>query len=570
MSDPVSPNRLNVAAPVFTPQPSPNRLSVLAKEFTPQSSPDKKKSNDDVYPHSVSTIFNNVFSDTDDSFEAQLELYASVRGSVKTLGKAYEKFQEEFFQNPGDLNLWSRLKAVVKRHFTTSDSLLLEKFAKGVMKEAAARGNIEILTSILDLSDLNSDEIQTTQALLEAWKGNTERPLELYYEFIKKIESKRFAKDSSYHQLIQFIQDTGSYETALSLINNPILRFKNQNWHQVLTLIDLCGTPFKEFEEFYQNYLSETLDEERFKLHFLYIQILLSNQMFDQARGVSSSVDEEMIAKGSEQYIRIFCLKIKIEALAKCKDGIDSLYEEFISNANLSKKKYRNDVRHIFAIAYEFIGELFDAEKTLDETPEKNWHDHLAKIHFLKRQKRGVEALRYSMAVFNECRQKGMFWRTFIWLASYYSAATEEDMAALFEMICREVPKTGEVLYAYARYLFDFCLPKAIEQEADKIKDEIRDSLAKAIKMTPQFGDSFILQVQLEVVEKGTDADLSVIERDCLYYRPNYGTLWEMHKKHPEEARALTIRNAKEALLGEAFKRTDEQFWAILSEGLKI
>lgn len=55
---------------------------------------------------------------------------------------------------------------------------------------------------------------------------------------------------------------------------------------------------------------------------------------------------------------------------------------------------------------------------------------------------------------------------------------------------------------------------------------EARRFLDFAIQFTPQYGDSFIEYMRLELMENGFVADTSKLEQACVNADPNYGTMW--------------------------------------------
>jgi hypothetical protein len=94
---------------------------------------------------------------------------------------------------------------------------------------------------------------------------------------------------------------------------------------------------------------------------------------------------------------------------------------------------------------------------------------------------------------------------------------------------------------------------------------EARRFLEFAIQFTPQYGDSFIEYLRLELMEHGFTADTSKLEQACVNADPNYGTMWlhryaivilikiESHsifsKQHPLDSTRQVLRNAKTILI---------------------
>jgi len=80
---------------------------------------------------------------------------------------------------------------------------------------------------------------------------------------------------------------------------------------------------------------------------------------------------------------------------------------------------------------------------------------------------------------------------------------------------------------------------------------EAKRFLDYAINFTPQYGDSFIELIRLEILQKGSLSanTFEELTQTCVNADPNYGTLWLYCKKHPLDSPRQVLRNAKELLL---------------------
>merc|ERR1712137_33961 len=124
----------------------------------------------------------------------------------------------------------------------------------------------------------------------------------------------------------------------------------------------------------------------------------------------------------------------------------------------------------------------------------------------------------------------GRLWAVMIQLKQ---AEGLEEQMKVFRQALSEVPKSGEVWCEGARI--------ALQQ-----KDFVaaRKYINFAIQFTPQYGDSFIEYLRLEMLEKGPLADLAGVEQACVNADPNYGALWLHCKQNPLDSTRHVIREA--------------------------
>uniref|UniRef100_A0A7S4M9K9 Uncharacterized protein n=1 Tax=Vannella robusta TaxID=1487602 RepID=A0A7S4M9K9_9EUKA len=124
----------------------------------------------------------------------------------------------------------------------------------------------------------------------------------------------------------------------------------------------------------------------------------------------------------------------------------------------------------------------------------------------------------------------GRLWAVMIQLKQ--SQGIEAQMK-VFRTALSEVPKSGEVWCEGARI--------ALQQ---KDFAAARKYINFAIQFTPQYGDSFIEYLRLEILEKGEDANLEAVEQACVNADPNYGALWLHCKKNPLDSTRNVVREA--------------------------
>jgi len=131
----------------------------------------------------------------------------------------------------------------------------------------------------------------------------------------------------------------------------------------------------------------------------------------------------------------------------------------------------------------------------------------------------------------------GRLWAVLIHL--YQLRGMPARQVAVFKEALQEVPKSGEV----------WCEGARIAMRRRNFR-AARRYLDFAIQFTPQYGDSFIEYLALELMEHGPDHPTPLLEQLCINADPNYGFLWLQCKLHPLDSARHVLRVAREAMLG--------------------
>ena len=131
----------------------------------------------------------------------------------------------------------------------------------------------------------------------------------------------------------------------------------------------------------------------------------------------------------------------------------------------------------------------------------------------------------------------GRLWAVLIHL--YQLRGMPARQVEVFKEALQEVPKSGEVWCEGAR----IAMRRRNFQAARRYLDF-------AIQFTPQYGDSFIEYLALELMEHGPNHPTPLIEQLCINADPNYGFLWLQCKTHPLDSARHVLRLAREAMLG--------------------
>jgi tetratricopeptide (TPR) repeat protein len=172
-----------------------------------------------------------------------------------------------------------------------------------------------------------------------------------------------------------------------------------------------------------------------------------------------------------------------------------------------------------FARLEEYAGDVRLARAILAKAKveaQYEWKVFLEAVLLEVRDGQHEAALREARAALENHRGTGRLWAMLIQLHGVLGH--NDDQVRVFKEALHEVPKSGEVWCEGARIML-----------ARGHLAEARQYLDYAVQFTPQYGDSFIECMRVEMLEKsGSDvADaLTRIELSCINADPNYGSAW--------------------------------------------
>uniref|UniRef100_A0A6B2KYS8 Pre-mRNA-splicing factor Syf1/CRNKL1-like C-terminal HAT-repeats domain-containing protein n=1 Tax=Arcella intermedia TaxID=1963864 RepID=A0A6B2KYS8_9EUKA len=209
----------------------------------------------------------------------------------------------------------------------------------------------------------------------------------------------------------------------------------------------------------------------------------------------------------------------------------------------------------------EFLGDLEDARYILRKAKKETRHEWKVFLESVLLEMRANEldrALNEVSEALDVHSTTGRLWAVLIQL-THLKNLTNDSVSAqtkVFRNALTNVPKSGEVWCEGARI--------ALHQG---LLDSARKYLDFAIQFTPQYGDSFIEHLRLEMLCLKTDdienalelpeskAALDKLELQCLNAEPTYGVCWTYCKEHPLDSARQCLRNAKRQLIQMAKER---------------
>eukprot|EP00818_Percolomonas_sp_WS_P008820 CAMPEP_0117447590 /NCGR_PEP_ID=MMETSP0759-20121206/6956_1 /TAXON_ID=63605 /ORGANISM="Percolomonas cosmopolitus, Strain WS" /LENGTH=1112 /DNA_ID=CAMNT_0005239935 /DNA_START=429 /DNA_END=3768 /DNA_ORIENTATION=+ len=198
----------------------------------------------------------------------------------------------------------------------------------------------------------------------------------------------------------------------------------------------------------------------------------------------------------------------------------------------------------------EYYGNIEKGREFLKRAKQEakhEWKVFLESILLEMRANNTRQAIKEAEEALEIHRGTGRLWAVLIQLKQ---CDGPDEQIKIFRQALVEVPKSGEVWCEGARIRLNPLSPKFN-------LDKARDYLNFAIKFTPQYGDSFIEYLRLELLSKGPrleEQDKLYLEQLCVNADPNYGPLWFFCKTCPTDSTRSVLRRAKNLLRQELTK----------------
>lgn len=207
----------------------------------------------------------------------------------------------------------------------------------------------------------------------------------------------------------------------------------------------------------------------------------------------------------------------------------------------------------------EFAGNLDRSREILSRARHETcyeWKVFLESVLLEIRCRDITSAIRKAQAALEVHSGTGRLWAVLIQLKQHEG---QEEQLQIFKQAYQEVPKSGEVWCEGARIHLDpsspfFCLSTA------------RRYLEFAIKFTPQYGDSFVELLRLEILEKGVDYVAEDLMKKCVNADPNYGAMWFRCKESVLDTALEVLIRAQSIVLEEIYQHRALYQRAILGD----
>eukprot|EP00667_Euglena_gracilis_P000456 EG_transcript_456 len=188
----------------------------------------------------------------------------------------------------------------------------------------------------------------------------------------------------------------------------------------------------------------------------------------------------------------------------------------------------------------EYDGNLAKARAILQRAHKETKHEWKVFLESILLELRAGNvdgAIRESLAALEIHRGTGRLWAVLIQLKHRDG---EAEQNRVFREALGEVPKSGEVWCEGARMCMNPLSALFNLRQAQQFLDF-------AIKFTPQYGDSFVEYLRLELLTTGQAVNPQ-LEQLCINAEPNYGPMWFHCKLHPLHSTRQVLRTAKTML----------------------
>jgi tetratricopeptide (TPR) repeat protein len=194
----------------------------------------------------------------------------------------------------------------------------------------------------------------------------------------------------------------------------------------------------------------------------------------------------------------------------------------------------------------EYCGNIYRAREILERAKNEacyEWKVFLESVVLEIRCRNYEFAMKEASNALQIHSGTGRLWAILIQLKQFEGP---DEQLRVFKHAYQEVPKSGEVWCEGARIYMDptshlFDLQRA------------RRYLEFAIKFTPQYGDSFVELIRLEMLEKGVDYMPVDLIKQCINADPNYGAMWFRCKESVLDTALQVFHRAQKVVMMELY-----------------
>lgn len=348
-------------------------------------------------------------------------------------------------------------------------------------------------------------------AMLEARAGRTGVARQVFRFLMQAVPSH----GPIFYDAVQLEERCGSYESALRIAERGLALVPRYGplWFKVLRLLEKLKQPLAHL----RSTASEALHNVSRELLW---KICYEQAQFEARAGLMGD------ARQSYAHAVRFCpknLRWKIwlgSARTELGDGHMITARALLGRAALEvPRKTRAIVLLERSRLEEYDGRLDTAREILAQGCNEarfEWKIFLEAVLVEYRAGRVLAAVEQGRRAL-ECHPgTGRLWAVLIQL---HQVEGEEAQLAMFRRALQQVPKSGEVWCEGARLRLN-----PLSSQFDLVV--ARRCLDFAIQFTPQYGDSFVEYLRLELLQAGSTRALEDLLRSSVNADPNYGALW--------------------------------------------
>lgn len=437
----------------------------------------------------------------------------------------FAKMEEE----AGNLDACRSILLIGLSYCQLNESLMVK-----CLKHHERMGQLSCARSLLArLRSVNIDKTWRTVmegALLEARQGNDEVAREVFKHLIKYVPWY----GPIYHEYCRFEEKCEMYENALLVVEKGLEEIPRYGplWFCALRLHEKMSPNNGEIIRQTVNQALESISKELvWKLYFEAAQIAERSLDLPTARSyyvkAVFNCPKNLLWKvwmgGSRTELNFEHIEIARQLLKRSLKEVPSKMRAMVLLENSRLEEYAN----------KLISARLILSKAKRETKHE-WKVFLESVLLEMRANNIQAAIEEARQALEIHSGTGRLWAVMIQLQQINGVDKQMEV---FKDALYKVPKSGEV----------WCEGARIYLQQRKF-EEARKFLNFAIQFTPQYGDSFIESLRLELLENGPNADTSAVEQLCVNADPNYGALWLYCKRHPLDSTRQVLRTAKEIL----------------------
>lgn len=447
------------------------------------------------------------------------QCYSRARSMAKTFPTAWSsaaKFEEE-------LGLHQRSLALVEEglEYCRNSYLLIRKRVELVELLSGPSGARRVLARLPPVLQERDWKCWSHGALLEARYGRP-RVAQAIYASLRAVvrpKSQHFGKLCE--DIVRFQERQGLYLNALctARVVYDLTGQQNGLWFSLLRLQERLGAPIEDQVNAVLNALNRVSHDVTWKLWFLLAQF--QDRVHD-AVSARTSLAQAVATCSIKDHWKIWAGAARIELA----NGRPATAELLL----LYALKHGPDQRRLsvlldLARLAEHENNLEMARGLLELAPVFDRRDcrvPMERMLLESRAGRMAHAIAVGFTSLDDVVPSGRFWGILIHLTAALGPATQRRVISVG---LQSVPKSGEIWCELGRWALNlhnrvFSVPFA------------RQVLDVALHFTPQYGDSFIEYVRVELLSRGYTQALSDVRRHCIHAAPNYGLLWNFCRLH--------------------------------------
>jgi tetratricopeptide (TPR) repeat protein len=416
-------------------------------------------------------------------------------------------------------------------HCPQNEPLLIKglKFFEQLGNLAMARS---LLSKVKTFPIEKSWKIILEGAQMEARAGHLETCRKLYEYLMKEAPSH----GPIYSESFKMEYNYENYEVALEIVEKGLVHLPKYGplWFCLFQVVEKLNKPMAEC---ISKSITSISKELVWKVYFEYAQIKERNGDISGARDayVESAIHSIPTLRW-KVWLAGSRLELNHGKLGTCHYLLNRALDEV-------PNKTRASVLIECARMEEYLGKLDLARnyiKKAQKEAKHEWKVFLEGILLEMRNGQIERAIKEAREALKIHKRTGRLWAMLIQLL--YIEGEEAQMRVFHEALL-EVPKSGEVWCEGARIRMNPLYNKFDLAKAKKY-------LTFAINFTPQYGDSFIEYLKLQLLTRGSFSDTKWIkfEQKCIHADPNYGPLWFHCKTSPLDSTRSILKRAKHLL----------------------